>query len=247
VKRALLFIALACCVPASEKAPPAGAAGFDTAPSPATRGEPYVTNDGWTVTIDKLILQVTVAAQPSSRGYGETEPYIFDARSPQRIFVRALPTGPALLRIDWYGRYVDETDRNRDPFENIEALGVTRDDARRFLHSPDDAKAVPYSAGPSMELATTGTNGGRTVHLDLAVNVTSVANYKPTSEVTGYSVTIPEDGIDVVPLPLGAEALFVTFADIAAHDGDGDGIVTVQELGTDLVELKKRLATLISN
>ena len=247
MKRAVLLALLTCCVPASEKAPPAGAAGFDTEPSDPTKGDPYGTADGWTVTIDKLILQVTVAAQPASRGYGETDPYIFDARSPQRIFVRALPTGPAVLRIDWYGRYVNDTDPNRDPFENIESLGVSPDDAKRFLHTPDDAKAVPYSSGPSAVVAVTGTKDGRRVHLELAVNAAASKSFDPTTGVTGRSVTIPEDDIDAVPLPLRAETVFPSFENIAARDADGDGVVTITELGAELQPLKNRLASLVSN
>lgn len=243
MKRAPLLLAcLAACVPASEELPAAGAAGFETVPSAQTKGETFTTRDGWDVTIEKLFIQLSVSAAPVSLGYGSSEPYVFDAQKPARIFTRALPVGPARVSTALYGRYLDYGDN--DYVDRVERINVDDETNARFNRLPDEGQETPYTPGPSVLLTVRAERGGRVVTLDMALNVATTVR---RDLAFGDSVEVREDQLASVPLPIHAESFFPAFDEIAACDADGDGRVAATELEAqkELMPLEQRIAAVL--
>ena len=237
----LLALACAACVPASEEAPPTGAFGFTTEPSPATRGEPFTTTDGWTVRIDKVAVQVNVSASPTEQGpeiryYGSSEGYRFDARRSVQVFARALPAGPAAANINLSSTYLSIGDFDASDYdENIEVIGVAPEDSARFLVQSDVSTSrdgyTSYS-GPSMLLVLRAQKGPRVISLDLTLDL-----YSGYSDGRFVGV-VQDDALVTVPLGIAVEALFederarvLRFDDFADADADENGVISGQELG----------------
>jgi hypothetical protein len=230
VKRAALALVLTvtgACVPASEEHPPAGAAGFETAPSAQTQGETFTTADGWDVTIEKLVVQLSVSASAESLGYGSSEPYIFDARKPARIFARALPVGRARVVASFYGRYIGYSDNNY--LDRVERINVDDETNARFNRLPDEGQESDYTPGPSVLLVVRAQRDGRVITLDVALNVTSPISSR-LDQFFGDAVDVREDELASVSMPIHAETFFPVFDDIAGSDADGNGDVTAPEL-----------------
>jgi hypothetical protein len=238
---ALAFATAAACVPASEEHPAAGAAGFETSPSPQTQGETFTTADGWNLTVEKLFIQMSVSASPVNLGYGTSEPYVFDAQKPARIFARALPVGPARVTATFYGRYIGYSDN--DYFDRVERINVDDDTNARFNRLPDEGQESEYTPGPSVLLVVRAERDGRVVTLDMALNVTSSIASR-LDQYFGDTVDVQEDTLASVSLPINAETFFPVFEDVAASDANGDGEVTAQELEASraLSELEVRIS-----
>lgn len=256
MKRELLFASalLAACVPASEEAPPAGAAGFDTAPSPETQGTMFETFDDWEITVDRLVMQLSVSAMTLTQNeygsYGGQEPWLFDAKSPTRIFARAVAIGPARVSYQLYGQYFfdfGDSDRHRSSFDNVSVVGVDADTAARFEPTRHSDTPGSYQLGPTMLIVLRARDmaTGRFVTLDALLSLSELASssqkYPPEDEDVGPTVEIRDDDIAAVPLPLRVERLFPHFGDFAAADADGNGVVTASELeSAELIEQLER-------
>lgn len=244
MKRALCVIVLAACVPASEEDAPAGAAGFDATPSAATQGEPFATSDGWSVRIEKLVFQVSVSASAERLGYGYSEPYVFDAQKPARVFARAIPVGPARVNMTLYGRYIGYSDN--DYVDRVERINVDDETNARFSLPPDEGKQSEYTPGPSVLIAVRAERGGSVVRLDAALNITASA---PPSleEKFGVPVEVTEDAVATAEMPIDAATFFPVFDDVARSDTDGDGTVSADELAASkvLTLLEQRIANAI--
>lgn len=221
---ALLVLLVAGCVPASEELPAAGAAGFDITPSAATSGEPFTTRDGWTVRIERLVVQVSVSASALSLGYGNAEAYVFDAQKPARVFSRALPVGTASVNLSLYGRYIGYTDNDYE--DRVERINIDDQTNARFNRLPDEGQDSQYTPGPSVLLALRAERFGQTITLDLALNVTSTSGFG----TRGTQVEVREDALATAEISLDAQQFFFGFDAIAASDADGDGRVTASEL-----------------
>lgn len=241
VKHLLPFLLVASCVPASEKLPARGAAGFDTVPSAATTGEPFTTSDGWTVRVEKLVIQTSVAASLPNRGYGTSIPWIFDAQKPASVYARALPVGPITVSLSLYGRYI--SDRDTEYFDRVERIDVDDETNARFNRLPDEGQDSGYTPGPSVLLVFRAERDGRVVTGDMALNVTA-AGPASFDEAFGIPVEVREDALATVQLPIDAATFFPDFDDIAASDADGDGTVTAIELEASkvLTPLEQRIA-----
>jgi hypothetical protein len=246
MKTAALFAfagVLSACVPASEKLPPAGAAGFLTEPSAAARGEPVPTADGWTVTFDKIILQATVNVRPapgvdSVEDGGSTEAWLWNGKSPTRIFARALKVGPWTVVARLNGSYVStETDTT---FEDVVNVGVSAEDERRFRTfaqaSYGAASHANSGQGPSLLVALHAEKEGRTIRMDVTFGGVSVQS----SEDQPTLRHVRADAVDLGPLGVEPERLLMSsdgdsldFEPIAAADANRDGWVSAAELGAD--------------
>ena len=244
MKRALILLALGACVPASEKLPPRGAAGFDTVPSAATAGERFTTSDGWTVRIEKLVIQTSVAASLANRGYGTSQPYVFDAQKPARVFARALPVGRSTVNLSLYGRYISQRGDDSDYFDRVDRINVDDETNERFNRLPDEGQDSGYTPGPSVILMLRAERDGRVLELAMALNVTS-SGPRTFDEAFGVAVDVREDDLSTVELPIDAAHFFPTFDDVAASDADDDGRVTATELEASavLTQLELRIAT----
>jgi hypothetical protein len=241
VKRLFVVAALvalaASCVPASEEAPPAGAFGFVTEPSPASRHEPFVTSDGWTVRVEMLVLQVGVSANSTgggnSRGsYGSSELYRFDTSKRVEMFARAIPAGPAAASINLNPSYIGAGTDDYD--DRVGSDDVPREVSQRFRIAADASSNQSSYAGPSMLLVARADKGDRTIVIDLTFDfyATSMSESRFTGEVVG-------DALVNVPVVVSAEALFTDeissatrFDDYAALDADGDGRLSPREIHT---------------
>jgi hypothetical protein len=249
MRRAIIAAALACasCVPASEALPPAGAFGFHTEPSPASRGEPFVTSDGWTIRIEKIAVQVNVSVSSennsSGRYYGGSSTFLFDATQVVDVYARAVAVGPATGNVNLTGSYLGDGRRpedDEDEDERTEVIGLSPEARARF-RAPADAHQSSGSygsySGPSMLLAVRAEKAGRVVAFDLTLGVHSgYAESKATGEVR-------KDALVTVPMGIVAEAFFfddktrdLRFDGFAAADADQDGIVTGPELGSVLFQ-----------
>ena len=238
---ALLGMAgIAACVPASEKLPARGAAGFDTVPSAATSGEPFTTSDGWTVRVDKLVIQTSVAASLPNHNYGTSIPYVFDAQKPASVYARALPVGTVTVSLALYGRYISTDGDYRD---RVVTINVDDETNERFNRLPDEGEDSGYTPGPSVILAAHAERDGRVVTVDMALNVTS-SSPRTFDEAFGIPVEVREDALSTIELPIDAALFFPAFDDIAASDADGDGAVTAIELEASkaLTTLEQRIA-----
>jgi len=231
----------AACVPASEASPPAGAFGFVTEPSPASRGEPFTTIDGWTIHIQTLALQVNVSAMPDAEGsgrgyYGSSELYRFDASQPVEVFTRAIPAGRASGRISLMGDYLANTDfeASSDDDERLNVIGLSPVVSARFHARSDAVSNLDGSiyTGPSMLLALRAEKGGRVITLDVTFDISS--GFSNESMAAG---DVPDDALVTTPVGVVVEALFedettqaLRFDDFAFADADGDGIVSGIEI-----------------
>lgn len=243
MKRVAVMLAtatIAACVPASEKLPPRGAAGFDTVPSAATTGEPFTTTDGWTVRVEKLVIQTSVAASLPNLGYGTSMPYVFDAQKPASVYARALPVGSVTVSLALYGRYISTEGDYRD---RVVPINVDDETNERFNRLPDEGEDSGYTPGPSVILAVHAERDGRVVTFDMALNVTS-AGVRSFDEAFGIPVEVREDSLSTVELPIDAALFFPVFDDVAASDADGDGTVTALELEASktLTGLEQRIS-----
>jgi len=242
----LAFIAvvavMTACVPASEALPPAGAGGFATQPSAATRGEPFSTEDGWTVRIERVALSCWVSTSPpggsyNGRRYGSGG-WLFDASKPVALYAPEVSIGPAVVDISLRGNYVYVgRDNNR---ESRRILGVAPDVVERSNAPPDegfedayfgDDLRYPAGDGPSVLLALRAERAGRVKRMDLALGITSYAGFSGR-----FSVDIVEDTVVTRPVGVSIEELFrdgrgrLAFDEFAAADTDGDGTITIAEL-----------------
>lgn len=231
------------CVPASEELPPTGAAGFRTEPTAPTRGDPFTTNDGWNVRIEKLALSVWVNTNPATgsydgRKYGSGG-WIFDAARPTVIYAPEISPGGAVVSAVLRGNYIYLGRENR---ERRRIVGVGEVDVERFNRAPDEGFDDYYGAaygqtpsgnGPSIVLGARGERDGRVVRMDVALGVETSGGRSGTSR---FIANVQEDAVVAGRLEIRGEELFrsgagrLSFGEIAAADTNGDGVVTVPEL-----------------
>lgn len=225
------------CVPASEPAPPAGAIGFSTEPSPGAQGMPLLTADGWTVRFERLAIQVDVSATPrdmtGQRFYGSSETYRFDASKRVEIFARALPVGMATASLSLSGRYIGDLGGRKDyEEERTTILELPPEVIARFKRPADLSAGSPsYPEGPSIVLSLRAEKGDRVITVDVAMDAAT----SPLGGGTSREVTA--NALASIPLRVFPEAFFrdsfadaLLFGDFAAADTDDDGRLSPDEL-----------------
>jgi hypothetical protein len=228
-------IGAASCVPASEAAKPAGAFGFHTEPTPASRGAPFETDDGWTVHVELLALQLQINAT-SSRAQlqesfsGDSVQYRLRASERADLFGRGLDVGIADASVSFGRTYIGNGSDEEDSIENI---GLSSEEIVRFRAPAEAAPTYSYraNAGPSIVLVARGERAGRIVRIDLTMEPSSSLYVEASGEVQANALT-------TASLVVAAEALFTSttggklvFDDLAAIDANHDGVVTGAELG----------------
>lgn len=243
----LLGLALLSCVPSTEDADPRGAAGFSLLPSPATRGEPFETSDGYRITIDRIVVNALCVAESDvtrEEGTfdGSSEQTILDAAYGEPFYTPAVPAGMATVRFAFVQTAVLPT-VDRDPIVQAGA----RPYAYRFREAAD--VAIDYGTvdpgfhfGPSLLVVFHAEGHGKTIAADLTFESYGGPDISPTPHVD-----VQANALAVFPLHVTAERLFVAqssdlpfgaadvdqtphFADLAAADANGDGQLTGAEL-----------------
>lgn len=225
----------AACVPASETDAPKGAAGFASDPSPATRGEPFSTNDGWTISFTRVAVMANISvisANPMTSGSAER--WEWNAAMHAEPFARAVGIGPAAVSVTLQGlglpaRRRDDVSRVNVDDETDALFRVAADDDNTY--ATDDR----YRDGPSLVFAVEARKNERTIALALGV-VGAGGNALPLERT--HTLVVRQDELTVLPLLIAAEKLFVEGSDpytgdfdfLANGDADADGRLTPDEL-----------------
>jgi hypothetical protein len=243
-----LVVALTTCVPAGTDENPHGGAGIVVRPSPASRGQPVATTDGWTIFVDRLAVLASVSLQDASGGYTSQQAlYMFSAASDQELVIRALPAGPVRIGLGLTGFENEEMEASlADP---PAMHGVDPDVVARFERTPDtvdpDATGRGYREidggyessstaglgfGPVVVIAAHAEKAGRIVTFDVSLG------QPETGGKRADALTVRSNTLTTLDVPLDVEALFtneagaIVFDDIAAADVDGNGQVSPDEL-----------------
>jgi hypothetical protein len=242
------------CVPRTAAVAPRGAIAIATVPSPGSRGEPFVTTDGWTVRVEQLVLLARFSAT-SGHGTGdprelkprtgEARAWLFRASDPVEPIVRAIDEGPARALIEFevgFAIFGGGLHVNEEPRRIVRAVDGALE--QRFREAADNegercvrGDAECFEFGPSFHLVATAERGTRTERVDLAPLYGGIGRISISEEREVPTVVVANE-LTRVELPVRAEALFtdeegtLLFDDIAGADTNGDGIVSTAELET---------------
>lgn len=243
------LLALFACVPATDDLSPSGAAGFVLEPSPATRGEPFTTADGYRVTFERVVLHGSVSVGPPAADEYDSdfrtgyESVVFSAVSREPIWAGGASVGAAAVDMSASFAYLD------DPGETDELIiqGDVADVMPRFLRVPDLSTASEYDdiseIGPSLLLVLRAEGLGRSYRMDLTLE----ASFLSSNDFGGVAVEVEANALRTVPLPVRAECLLrgstltidesgagsrpaAEFGVFARADADGDGVISASEL-----------------
>jgi hypothetical protein len=215
------------CVPASEEAAPAGAAGFATEPSEAARGESFRTDDGWTIHIERLVMQVAVTATVQEGLGGGLQVFLFDAQRPTDLYVPGIPVGTVRVDFDLHGRF--PTDDGFDWYDRAVLLGIDEKTERRFEPPPPEGKT--RRSGKNILLVARAERDGVVIRIDATLyGSRATVDESPFGSETGIPVEVKADALAAAPLPIRVEEIFPRFDPIAVADADGDGLITDAEL-----------------
>jgi len=224
-----LVLALAGCVPATAETEPRGAIALRTEPSAASRGETVTTADGWSLTIETFVMQVTINARSADAtlgmfGGGDV---LFHGGRREDLVVMRIPAGPAvgLVTFSWLISHDGDVAR-----VTSEIRDVSPDLVERFLLAPSGKppSAPSFVIGPSLLVAGRARKGDRTLEFDLGL--------RGPIEHHAAPVVIAANALTPVPVPIAVEALFtnvdgaLAFDEIAAADTNRDGVLTPEEL-----------------
>lgn len=252
-----LLAALAACVPAEpDKEPPRGGISITFAASEATAGKPFVTNDGWTVTIDKTAFRAGATGYgivgddgSGYSGYGGARPHLLDPRVLCELRVTQLPVAPATVSVQLQSGSPSYKDDALD-----DACGVDAATVERFRHYADDEAPTNekdgrlgfgsyYNNAPSLYFAARAEKNGVKKHVELGLAL-NMSPYDQPGTYDASGVWHPKEGFDPshlvavrqnegTPVRFGVhyEWLFSRgFEPLAAADGNGDGEITGPEL-----------------
>jgi len=219
------------CVPASEPHP-AGAVGFAVEPSASARGEPFE-NDGWLLTVEKLIIRAKVVVMPVDDEWHDSlipAEFIFDGSKQGEIFTPALSEGHLLVDAIMGSPSISPDNPIDD--QDINVVGVAPADVKRFdqpvVQRSDYEEYSGFAAGPTVLLVVRGQRNATSIELDVAVRATGPLrpDDAPRVEVRANELTLAS--LDVLPeLVFGPELGFGT---IASADANSDGVITPDEL-----------------
>lgn len=238
----LSLAALASCVPATEELAPRGAAGVVLEPSPAARGEPLLTSDGWTLRFEALAIVAWVGAVSVTGGEAGSSSFVmWNGAHRAESIVRALLVSSYAVDVRLGSLLFDPTEAEApDVVALSRAHGVAADLATRFLRRPDnatssvsssDTSAARLEAGPALVFVLRAEKGDQVRVLDLALAPGDLSLDR------GVEVAVRANDVVFVQMQVAPERLFQTasgatlpFQPIADADRDGDGRVSVPEL-----------------
>lgn len=194
--RSSIFFLLMGCVPNGADPDPRGGVALQTAPSSATRGEPFTTSDGWTIRISKLAAISVVVAQTPGSDEPSEERFLWDATVAKALIVRAVPTGKATVftGLQSAGRRFDGNGVEVEPFVNLDVDAETERRVR-----------VDGGPGPSLFLAATAEKDGQL--RQIRVLLVSPVERPDAPESPRVEVTVKQDDVVYAPLEVHAEAL----------------------------------------
>ncbi len=231
LRRALACAVLCACVPSTEEATPRGAAGFDIIPSSASRGEPFITEDGYTITVERLVVIALVSSNDAT--VYDTYGRVLRGTKGGAVFQRALPLGETQVRLGLQGLYIGAYGQNAArQVEDWDQL--TPAEQARLSQTADSS--VPSGSGgglgPAALLHVRATRGTTTFVMRVSLAATSLFSDRSSNA----TLRVERDAVALSPAQLRAEAFFGAstgakrFATFADADVDGDGVVSRDEL-----------------
>lgn len=228
----------ASCVPPGAQPDPRGAIGVTAEPSAATRGEPFVTTDGWTVRIERLVLFAMLTAVEANATEGEPAEglFLWNAGERTELILRAVRAGPRVVQAQLQGEVHFSVEGSPPSFYTNMDVDPALED--RFRLPPDGLEAADvgrFPKQPGVLLAVRAEKGDRSIRLDVSL-VGRDAKLRQPIEVRADTITFVE-------LEVLAERLFILdpetestgIQEIADADHDGDGVVTGAELRETIV------------
>lgn len=223
------------CIPAGEDSRPRGAVGFTVSPSAVTLGTPFETRDGYTIRVERFVVQLGLDPGGAISDYRDT---LFAATGPLDIFGRAIPEGDASIFLD-----LGSGDSFRKDLVGVTTLELARFDEE--AGSTGDAGARRNARLPSILVVARVEGKGRKYLLDATV-VRALGFMGPKRT----DIVVRRNALTLIPAGLHAEALFSvggtsfspakgvtpeaafgSFRSFADADTDGDGVLTSRELG----------------
>ncbi len=242
------------CVPSADEELPRGGISVSFAPSPPTRGEPFVTTDGWTISIERVYLRASLQWARSESGRGGGEARLVDPNDPScDLRVRGVPVGPVAIQSRMDLVVVPQV-MNPDVESpcGVDVATQERFDAVADNVRPEEVDVSLPSYGPNIVLAGRAEKDGRTKRFELALvpaslpepepsedaGVSDVPGERPADEARFQIVTVDADVATRATFGLRAEGLFraadgdgeLVFEDLASADSDDDGVVTAGEV-----------------
>lgn len=221
------------CVPAAEDVAPRGAVGFSLTRSEATRGVSFATRDGYTVTIERLVVRLDISA---SEG-GSNETFLLSLASPTVIYATAVPEGSSRVSLYYTSRYGGGLDGPADDGAARDILvGATAKESERFSKAPDvGSRSDEFSSlepRPTVLLLVRAERGLKVVR----INATFSASGGAFRGREG-ALAVRRNELTAVPLSVRAEALFSVgtepvFESFAVADRNDDGVLDATELAT---------------
>jgi hypothetical protein len=208
------------CVPATEETAPRGAIAFKTQASPAARGEPFLTSDGWTVHLD--VFAVAARFYVRSEQMEQATVWLFQPAHPIEPLIPGMPAGPVEAQVSVWTIPL--------PIAGFRQTGrLDPGVAERFTRPTGAAPARGTPRSPGAYLKGRAERAGRVVTFDVAVEGWVERGFDDV--VTVSADTIAPCGVLVKPESLFTNASGkVVFDDLAAVDRDGDGVLTMPEL-----------------
>jgi hypothetical protein len=220
-----VLLASQACVPITDDPVPRGAAGFTLTPTPASAGVPFLTADGYTITVNRLVLAVSASSgdsgtQGTSIFYGSTSGQVYATG----IRERAAPISLAFthFRLGEPGASYADVERSISDtdFARMQAT-LDFSDARTFNEDG------PISFGPSVLLALRAVRGGQSVRVDVTLGV--------FNNTLRAEIPVQRNALAVAAVSVDAQALFkdgneLRFAAFVAADSNADGTVSPGEL-----------------
>jgi hypothetical protein len=243
----IVAAAAAACVPSATDKDPHGGFSIHLAPSAATKGQPFTTADGWTITFTKTALRLSVTGETGYESDKTIQPdlsisgdsRVLSATADCELRLTALAVGKAVVKITLTGGSVE---RDAAGINGDHPCGLDPAMLARFESDADntnnDALNSFGGAAANVAFVADAEKNGRRVHLELYAS-----SFNADAMLHDQLVTTAVQANTGVPLkfPVFFESIFVQTADsqtpsapafetIANADTNNDGIITAGEL-----------------
>ena len=247
MRRLALVAALAAgCVPSTEdNLDPRGAAGARFVPDAVAMGTAFTTGDGWTITIDRLVLVAQVTAQGQTNGSGGY--VVWDGAQKAETWVPALPVGPAAVNARLEGVFLGGDRKiGLERSGVLTASKVAPDVAALVFATPDNASSTlsvstafgPIAQGPAIVFSAHADRDGQTMTIGLSLAAAFTVLSDPGRVVL---LTIPQNDVLFAQYEVRPELIFAAGSDdttatafqpLADADrlGNNDGVISADEL-----------------
>ena len=229
----VLAAALYACVPTTDESEPKGAIGYTVDATPASKGAPLQTEDGFVITIERMVVDLSVGVlfrqgTLTTSGPVEDNGLLFPATTSATIFARAVPVGSWSVSLQFGSRF-GQGDQGKS---EVATLDLASGEAQRFAAAADVAsRRSDPPLQPNLLLVARGTRGSRTTRFNIAFHIWDV--FLQAREGTRV---VRANELVTSPAKLRGEMLFssptgaVRFASFEQADRDLDGVLTVEEL-----------------